>query len=236
MGYPLGYAVPGGMALWPSWEASLRLVAPPGEGKTFRALVPILRQHPGPALATSTKADLYELSAVARVRLGPVLRPRPRLARARRPKEPAGPRWRAASAARRPSGASAALLAATGDDADVQNGAFFRDSARDLLKAYLHAAAIAGLDIRAVLDWSRRPEDTTPTDILLSSPGGGAGLGRPRRVAHHGGGGDDVRASCVTWPGRWPASATTPWWPTAAPARARSSTSKSCWGPTGPCT
>ena len=73
VGYPLGYAVPGGMALWPSWEASLRLVAPPGEGKTFRALVPILRQHPGPALATSTKADLYELSALARVRRGPVL-------------------------------------------------------------------------------------------------------------------------------------------------------------------
>ncbi len=36
------------MWLWPSWEASLRLVAPPGEGKTFRALLPILRQHPGP--------------------------------------------------------------------------------------------------------------------------------------------------------------------------------------------
>jgi hypothetical protein len=37
IGYPLGRAHPGGMPLWPSWEASLRLVAPPGEGKTFRA-------------------------------------------------------------------------------------------------------------------------------------------------------------------------------------------------------
>lgn len=65
VGYPLGRTyrrLGGGMALWPSWEASLRLVAPPGEGKTFRVLVPILRQHPGPALATSTKADLYELT------------------------------------------------------------------------------------------------------------------------------------------------------------------------------
>ena len=68
IGYPLGRAHPGGMPLWPTWEASLRLVAPPGEGKTFRALVPVLRQHPGPAIATSTKADLYELTAIARAR------------------------------------------------------------------------------------------------------------------------------------------------------------------------
>ena len=176
VGYPLGYAVPGGMALWPSWEASLRLVAPPGEGKTFRALVPILRQHPGPALATSTKADLYELSAVARGRLGPVfaLDPDSLVPGAERARwSPVAGCERSETAERR----AAALLAATGEDADVQNGAFFRDSARDLLKAYLHAAAIAGLDVRAVLDWSRRPEDTTPTDILLSSPGAAPGWG-----------------------------------------------------------
>jgi type IV secretion system protein VirD4 len=168
VGYPLGYAVPGGMALWPSWEASLRLVAPPGEGKTFRALVPILRQHPGPALATSTKADLYELSAVSRLRRGPVFALDPDLlvpAAARARWSPVAGCEHSETAERRAS----ALLAATGDDADVQNGAFFRDSARDLLKAYLHAAALDGLDVRAVLDWSRRPEDTTPTEILLSS-------------------------------------------------------------------
>jgi type IV secretion system protein VirD4 len=176
VGYPLGYAVPGGMALWPSWEASLRLVAPPGEGKTFRALVPILRQHPGPVLATSTKADLYELSALARMRRGPVfaLDPDslvPAAAKARW--SPVTGCERSETAERR----SAALLAATGDDADVQNSAFFRDSARDLLKSYLHAAAIASLDVRAVLDWSRRPEDTTPADILLSSPEAAPGWG-----------------------------------------------------------
>ena len=168
VGYPLGFAVPGGMALWPSWEASLRLVAPPGEGKTFRTLLPILRQHPGPVLATSTKADLYELSAVARLRRGPVLAldPDSLVPAAEKARwSPVAGCERSETAERR----SAALLAATGDDADVQNGAFFRDSARDLLKAYLHAAALASLDIRAVLDWSRRPEDTTPTDILLAT-------------------------------------------------------------------
>jgi type IV secretion system protein VirD4 len=65
---------------------------------------------------------------------------------------------------------AAALVAATGDDSDAQNGAFFRDSARDLLKVYLHAAALEGLDIRAVLEWSRRPDDPGPAEVLASSP------------------------------------------------------------------
>jgi type IV secretion system protein VirD4 len=118
---------------------------------------------------TSTKSDLYELTALARQRKGPVFALDPDgLA----PAAPAA-RWSPVSgcelsevAERR----AAALVAATGGEGDVQNGAFFRDSARDLLKAYLHAAALEGLDIRAVLEWSRRPEDTAPADVLFSSP------------------------------------------------------------------
>lgn len=169
VGYPLGRAHPSGAQLWPSWEASLRLVAPPGEGKTFRVLAPILRQHPGPALATSTKADLFELTACGRRRYGPVLALDPdALAPAAEPV-----RWSPVAGCQRSEVAerrASALLAAGGDDGDVQNGAFFRDSARDLLKAYLHAAALLGLDVRAVLEWSRRPDDTTPRDVLASSP------------------------------------------------------------------
>lgn len=176
VGYPLGRAHPGGMPVWPSWEASLRLVAPPGEGKTFRALVPVLRQHPGPAIATSTKADLYELSAIARQRRGPVFALDPDLlapAAQRARWSPVAGCEQSEVAERR----ATALVAATGDDTDVQNGAFFRDSARDLLKAYLHAAALGGLDIRAVLEWSRRPEDPTPAEVLGSSASAAPGWG-----------------------------------------------------------
>ncbi len=172
VGYPLGRTYRGsggGVWLWPSWEASLRLVAPPGEGKTFRALLPILRQHPGPAVATSTKPDLYELSATVRQRLGPVFALDPDLlAPAAYPA-----RWSPVAGCERSEVAERranAFVTATGEEENVQNGAFFRDSARDLLKAYLHAAALEGLDIRAVLEWSRRPEDLTPVDILLASP------------------------------------------------------------------
>jgi type IV secretory pathway TraG/TraD family ATPase VirD4 len=176
VGYPLGRSARGGVLLWPSWEASLRLVAPPGEGKTFRALAPILRQHPGPALATSTKADLFELTMVARSRRGPVvaLDPDGVIPGAQRA------RWSPVSGCERSEVAerrAGALVAATSDDGDAQNGAFFRDSARDLLKAYLHAAALEDLDLRAVLGWSRRPEDPTPAEVLLSSPWAAPGWG-----------------------------------------------------------
>ncbi len=169
VGYPLGRAEPGGLELWPSWEASLRLVAPPGEGKTFRALAPILRQHPGPAIATSTKPDLYELTALARHRRGPVLALDPDML-----VPGADPvRWSPVAGCEKSEVAerrASAFVAASGDDGDVQNGAFFRDSARDLLKAYLHAAALEGLDVRAVLEWSRRPDDPTPAHVLSVSP------------------------------------------------------------------
>jgi type IV secretory pathway TraG/TraD family ATPase VirD4 len=180
VGYPLGRAyrgaVLGSNVLWPSWEASLRLVAPPGEGKTFRALVPILRQHPGPALATSTKADLYELTVLARERQGPAFALDPdMLVPAARPA-----RWSPVAGCQQSEVAerrASALVAATGEDDNVQNGAFFQDSARDLLKAYLHAAALEGFDIRAVLEWSRRPDDPTPAEVLSSSAWAAPGWG-----------------------------------------------------------
>src|SRR6202043_1400157 len=61
---------------------------------------------------------------------------------------------------------AAALVAAVGEDNDTRYGAFFRNSARDVLKCYLHAAALDGRDIRSVLEWSRRLDDPTAAEIL----------------------------------------------------------------------
>ena len=234
VGYPLGRAHPGGTELWPSWEASLRLVAPPGEGKTFRALAPILRQHPGPALATSTKADLYELTALARQRRGPVFALDPDFL------VPAAPRarWSPVAGCERSEVAerrASALVAATGDDGDVQNGAFFRDSARDLLKAYLHAAALEALDIRAVLDWSRRPDDPTPAEVLVSSPLAAPGWGDI--IELHTSGAPETTSGVLRYVGgRCLASAMKRWWMPVVHCLARSSISSSCSWPGAPFT
>ena len=150
-GYPLGRSTTtarhGGVALVASWEHSLELVAPPGTGKTLRVLAPILRQHPGPALATSTKPDLYEISVGRRRRIGPVFALDPdRLC-------PAAPplRWSPVAGcddSRVAERRAAALVAAVGDGSDVRSGGFFRRSAVAVLTAYLHAAALEGATMR----------------------------------------------------------------------------------------
>lgn len=199
VGYPLGRSQRGRVKLWANWEASLRLVAPPGAGKTFRALAPILRQHPGPALATSTKADLFELTALARQRTGPVVALDPDGV------VPGAPpaRWSPVAGCERSEVAerrATALVAAAGEDSESQNAGFFRDSARDLLKAYLHAAALEGLDVRAVLAWSRAPDDPAPAEVLASSPWAAPGWGD--LVALHTTGAAETTSGVLRYVGR----------------------------------
>jgi type IV secretion system protein VirD4 len=166
VGYPLGNSRrPRGVELVASWETSLELVAPPGAGKTLRVLARILRQHPGPCLATATKPDLYEVSAKARERLGPVFALDPDgLARAAAPL-----RWSpvvgcedSAVAERR----AGALVAAAGEAGDLRSASFFRRSAITVLAAYLHAAALDGATIADVVSWAGDPSEPAPLRIL----------------------------------------------------------------------
>lgn len=183
LGYPLGVScAPPGIALVASWELSLQVVAPPGAGKTTRVLAPILRQHPGPALATSTKSDLYELCVAERRARGPVVTLDPeRLCPAAEPL-----RWSPVGGCRDPQVAerrASALVAAAGDGADVRGGGFFRRSATTVLAAYLHAAALSGGSMGDVLAWARRPSDPAPLR-LLASAGESASLWAGRLEAH----------------------------------------------------
>jgi type IV secretion system protein VirD4 len=166
VGYPLGISrQPRGVELVASWETSLALVAPPGAGKTLRVLARVLRQHPGPCLATATKPDLYEVSAKARERLGPVFALDPDgLAPAAKPL-----RWSpvvgcedSAVAERR----AGALVAAAGEAGDLRSASFFRRSAITVLAAYLHAAALDGATIADVVTWAGSPSDPAPLRIL----------------------------------------------------------------------
>jgi type IV secretion system protein VirD4 len=166
VGYPLGISRrPRGVELVASWETSLELVAPPGAGKTLRVLARILRQHPGPCLATATKPDLYEVSAKARERLGPVFALDPDgLAPAAAPL-----RWspvvgceKSAVAERR----AGALVSAAGEAGDLRSASFFRRSAITVLAAYLHAAALDGATIADVVTWADTPSDPAPLRIL----------------------------------------------------------------------
>ena len=60
-----------GHALRVPVEEHILYIAPPRAGKTG-ALAEIIARHPGPAVVTSTRGDLYELTAGARASRGPV--------------------------------------------------------------------------------------------------------------------------------------------------------------------
>jgi TraM recognition site of TraD and TraG len=171
VGYPLGVSLrPKGVDLVASWETSLLLVAPPGAGKTLRVLARILRQHPGTCLATATKPDLYEVSALARERVGPVFALDPdRLAPAAEPLcwSPVVGCENSAVAERR----AGALVSAAGEAADLRSASFFRRSATTVLAAYLHAAALCGATIADVVNWAARPSDPAPLRILAEHAG-----------------------------------------------------------------
>ena len=172
VGYPLGVSLrPKGVDLVASWETSLALVAPPGAGKTLRVLARILRQHPGTCLATATKPDLYEVSALARERVGPVFALDPDgLAPAAEPLcwSPVVGCADSAVAERR----AGALVSAAGEAADLRSASFFRRSATTVLAAYLHAAALSGATIADVVNWAARPSDPAPLRILAEHAGG----------------------------------------------------------------
>lgn len=157
-GYPLGRAITsGGVAMRASWESSLITFGPPGCGKTFRLLVPILRDHPGPAIVTSTKVDIFEATAVARSADG-----RPVWVLDPEGMAPAGSplRWsvvRGCEDTRTAERRAAALIAGAPGSAtvDTGNSAFFKTSALSVLKTFLHAAALDGRTIVDVQRWCR---------------------------------------------------------------------------------
>jgi len=171
-GYPLGRAITsGGVAMRASWETSLITFGPPGCGKTFRLLVPILRDHPGPAIVTSTKVDIFEATAVARSAGS-----RPVWVLDPEGMAPGGypVRWsvvRGCEDTRTAERRAAALIAGApgGTTLDTGNSAFFKTSALSVLKTFLHAAALGGRTIVDVQRWCRG--DYSEPEAILAGRG-----------------------------------------------------------------
>jgi type IV secretion system protein VirD4 len=183
VGYPLGVTrVPKGISLVASWEVSLRVVAPPGEGKTTRVMEPIGAQHPGALFATSTKSDLYEAIVGERSLVGDAFALDPDgLVPGARPV-----RWSPVSgcaSTRTADRRAGALIAAGADTGDVRSGEFFRASARAVLATLLHAAALSGASMREVVAWAADPGNPEPMQILAKH--GEGRVSWSERLARH---------------------------------------------------
>lgn len=177
-GYPLGTTRrPKGVQLWSRADKACRVIGPMGSGKTMRFFAPTIRHWTGPALATSTKPDLVELTLDARRRDG-----RPVIVFDPQNIAPALPRFRwtpitGASETEIAMMRAKAFVAGSripGSAAQSSEGsAFYKGQAGKILAAFLHAAALDGATLDWVLKWARKLTDPAPLGILNAHPGAG---------------------------------------------------------------
>ncbi|MBA3339338.1 MAG: TraM recognition domain-containing protein [Geodermatophilaceae bacterium] len=179
-GYRLGTMTDSDLELVANFELRVRVIARTGWGKTSRLLVPIVRGLPGAALVGSTRPDLFEQTVCTRDDYSPTA-PRRRVmvvdfseaahriaaGYERVVWDPIAGCEDLTVADRR----AAALAAGVHDgDREDANDAFWRHSSSQVISAWLHAAALAGLPMASVLSWQDHIHSTEPHDILSTHP------------------------------------------------------------------
>lgn len=193
------------MPLWFDFEARLRIVARTGWGKSWRLLIPLIRRLPGAAVITSVEAEIFTATVKSRMwRLPPVRWEWLRLfsSRLRTPvRYPVLVADLSAPTTRMAAGFDtvrwnpivgcedfkvatnrARALVSGGDtdtDAESSTDKFFRDSAAQVLAAWLHAAALDNSrDISDLVEWLRDTNLDTATATLREQEGPGFAAAR----------------------------------------------------------
>ena len=142
------------------------VTSPPRAGKTGWLASVILR-YPGPVLSTTTKHDVFALTSGIRSRLGPVHVFNPQGIG----DVPSTFRWNPVAGCEDPATAirRADAFAQSVSQNGVEDATFWASKASDYLRAYFHAAALAGLDLTAVARWVSGLRDTEAENVLLAA-------------------------------------------------------------------
>ncbi len=145
-------------------EEHVLFLGPPRGGKTG-VLAAIIMRYPGPVLSSSTKADVFTLTSGLRAALGPVHMFNPQGIGG----FPSTFRWNPIAGAedpqvaiRRADAFSQAIAMGGVDDAS-----FWTAKASDYLRAFFHAAALAGGDMRLVARWVLTDQPEEAEHILV---------------------------------------------------------------------
>lgn len=164
-------------------EEHVLVMAPP---RTFKTafLADVILRYPGPVIATTTKADVYALTADARAARGPVHVFNPQGIGS----VPSTFRWSPVDGCQDPATAirRADAFAFAVSEKGVEDGTFWSAKASDYLRGYFHAAALAGYDLRAVAAWASGADPEVPEQILAAAgaPQWALTLGELRSEAH----------------------------------------------------
>lgn len=172
IGIPLHQAAVTHADLWLPLENATGVIAPQQSGKSLMDLIHKVLAAPGGLIVTSTKLDLYLLTARARDRAGSPVQV---LDLTEAVTWPARVRWnpiRGCTTVKVAKRRAQALLRATaGESGDTAgNHAFFERRAVDVLTAYLLAAAISGASVTEFVDWCQNDTDTEAATILRAHP------------------------------------------------------------------
>ena len=147
-------------------EEHLLVMSPPRMLKTA-FLADVILRYPGPVIATSTKPDIYALTAAVRDGLGPVHVFNPQHIGA----VASTFRWSPVDGCQDPATAirRADAFAFAVSQKGVEDGTFWSAKASDYLRAYFHAAALARYDLRVVAEWASGANPEVPERILLAA-------------------------------------------------------------------
>lgn len=161
---PIGRSVLTGKALGASWEWTQLWLMGTRAGKTTCVCVPQVVSTRGPALVTSNKRDVVDLTRGPRSESGKVWVHDPQGLVGER----ASWSWSPLSYATTTERADevVALFAAATRDAAARTDAYFDSAAQTLLSALVLAGACRHRTMTDVYDWVLTPEDQTPEELL----------------------------------------------------------------------
>ena len=144
-------------------EAHVALIAPTRAGKTTRFVIPWLLEHDGPAIVTSTKRDVLDVTRRWRSHLGQVW--------VYDPFNRDTCTWDPLDGCTDWSGAlrQATWLADATQQGDSEIASYWRGEAAKLLAPLLHAAAITEQPISVVLGWLDTQDTEKPGELLASA-------------------------------------------------------------------
>jgi type IV secretion system protein VirD4 len=142
------------------------VISPPRAGKTGWLASAVLR-YPGPVLSTTTKHDMFNLTSGIRAQHGPVHVLNPQGIG----NVPSTFRWNPVDGCDDPATAirRADAFAMSVSQQGVEDATFWASKASDYLRAYFHAAALAGLDLTAVARWVTGMNSSQAEAILARS-------------------------------------------------------------------
>jgi type IV secretory pathway TraG/TraD family ATPase VirD4 len=171
----LGIDVTTGVRLFARSEDYVLAVGVPRVGKGEGFVIPAILRHQGPAVVTATRHDTYEDTYLVRAQQGQVFvfDPQDLVPKAETL------RWNPVNGCEVPQKAilrARGFAGFAGVGAAVDGGgAYWEQVAASIIRSYLHAAALEGLGVERLLDWSRRPAAREPIKILSRSEGAAHG-------------------------------------------------------------